>query len=196
MRCSHCAQKDLHVSFLIPQPALGAILFSLTKLLPPWCFVVTPGVRVVASSARFLQLRAQWRLRKKLKHKFACVCGAIACAGGSTTAERNWLRQRLCEFVVKIPGKKKPKFKFKLPLIGDTCRSAWILTVGFPGRKNSRIANLEAAIRNPALRTARTHATCHSSVTKKCVICGRLPQRIYFASLSAQPKFELFVSHI
>jgi len=27
-------------------------------------------------------------------------------------------------------------------------------------------------------------------------ICGRLPQRIYFASLSAQSKFELFVSHI
>ena len=92
-----------------------------------------------------------------MKHKYGCVCGVHAFTGGSTTAERNWLRQRLSEFVVKIPGKKKPKFQYKLPLIGDTCRPAWILAAGFPTKKNSRIAILEAEIRNPALRKAHNN---------------------------------------
>ena len=94
-----------------------------------------------------------------MKHKHVSQCCTIAIAGGSNTLEREWLRQRLLGFTVKIAGKKKPRFQYKLPLIGDVCRGAWILAAGFPHKLNSRIATLEAEIRNPALRAARAHRT-------------------------------------
>jgi len=98
------------------------------------------------------------------------TCVANAFAGGNTTAEREWLRQQLTGFVVKIAGKKKPKFQYRLPLIGNICRSAWILAAGFPDRKNSRIAILEAEIRNPTLRAARINGKRMLSFPCKTVL--------------------------
>ena len=110
---------------------------------------------VGASFGQFVRLRTQWSLRLPFEKKNVYVCAACVFSGGNNTAEREWLRQKLRSYAVHISGRKKPKFQYKLPLVGDVCRSAWILCAGFPGRKNARIAILEAEIRNPSLRTQR-----------------------------------------
>ena len=72
-------------------------------------------------------------------------------AAGTVAGEKQWLRHQLQSFAVQKPLTKKPKFHYRLPLIGEVCRGAWLLAAGFPCTKNSRIANLEAEIRNPHL---------------------------------------------
>ena len=67
--------------------------------------------------------------------------------GGTQRAETEWLTHTIKTFLVYVPGKAKPKFHYRLPLVGDCCRAAWVLAVGFPNPRNSRVQNIEAVLR-------------------------------------------------
>jgi len=54
--------------------------------------------------------------------------------------------------VVIVEGKKKPTIKYRLPLIGGCCRTAWVLAAGFPNLRNSRVQGIEAKLRKYAGR--------------------------------------------
>ena len=60
--------------------------------------------------------------------------------------ENDWLFWQLRNFCVEVPSK-KPAFQYRLPLIGNVCKSAWVLCAGFPNPKNSRIQRFECSIR-------------------------------------------------
>ena len=112
------------------------------------------GWKFVISSIRAkkkIGLRALWGMRNFREEWFRFLTGIRLFAGGNVVGEKEWLRHQLQSFAVQKPGAKKPKFHYRLPLIGDVCRGGWLLAVGFPSIKNSRIANLEAEIRNPHL---------------------------------------------
>ena len=67
---------------------------------------------------------------------------------GGASAENEFLYNKLNNFRVDSPDASiKPKFAFTLPGLGEVCRAAWILAVGFPNRNNSRVRMLEARIR-------------------------------------------------
>ena len=68
------------------------------------------------------------------------------CAEGASY-ENEFLYNKLNDFRVDSDDGKKPTFTFRLAGIGEVCREAWILAVGFPNRNNSRVRMLEARIR-------------------------------------------------
>lgn len=71
-----------------------------------------------------------------------------SCAGGRPV-EKIWIEKQVSSFTVSIEGKKKPKIQYRLPLIGNCCRAAWVLSAGFPNPRNSRITAIEAIVRDP-----------------------------------------------
>ena len=54
--------------------------------------------------------------------------------------------EQLLSFAVSR-GSRKPKFQYRLPLIGPVCRTAWVLAAGYLNPKTSRIVQNEARIR-------------------------------------------------
>lgn len=44
-------------------------------------------------------------------------------------------------------GLTRVKFEYRLALVGNVCRQAWVVAAGFPNPENSRIRRVEAAIR-------------------------------------------------
>ena len=64
------------------------------------------------------------------------------CAG-----ETPWVFDQLLNFAVSS-GHRKPKFKYRLPLVGRVCRAAWVLAAGYPNPRTSRILQNEARIRS------------------------------------------------
>ena len=74
-----------------------------------------------------------------------CVCALYSQDG--QIGENEYLFKRLEEFRVDSENGKKPTFKYTIAGLGQVCRPAWILAVGFPNRNNSRVRNMEARIR-------------------------------------------------
>ena len=58
-----------------------------------------------------------------------------------------WIHGELLAFVVSRGPNQKPIFRRKLPLVGDVCRTAWVLAAGFQNKENTRIRRVEAVIR-------------------------------------------------
>ena len=87
-------------------------------------------------------------------------------AGELVTQETEWVRKQLLGFAVRIAGKTKPQFHYTLPLIGNVCRAAWVLTAGFPNPNNSRVRRLEAEIRNPDLLHGQISCRVHKKITR------------------------------
>ena len=83
------------------------------------------------------------------------------CADGAS-GENEFLYNKLNDFRVDSDNGKKPKFIFRLAGIGEVCREAWILALGFPNRNNSRVRMLEARIRQgkpfSMIATKKSHA--------------------------------------
>ena len=90
-----------------------------------------------------------------MKQVHTHLTGITNPAGEKVNQETRWVKEQLCGFAVHIPGKTKPKFNYTLPLIGNVCRAAWILTAGFPNPNNSRVRRLECEIRNPNVEQSR-----------------------------------------
>ena len=67
--------------------------------------------------------------------------------GGTRNSDTEWLVHQIKSFLVFEEGKKKPRFQYRLPLIGNCCRPTWVLAVGFPNARNSRVSNIEAVLR-------------------------------------------------
>lgn len=104
----------------------------------------------------------QWKPRKNgtIESVFFCVyecymfcmrvlTSAIRCIlhVGGRNLERQWLHKQVASFAVSVEGKKKPKIQYRLPLVGNCCRAAWILSAGFPNPKNKRVLGIEALVR-------------------------------------------------
>lgn len=68
------------------------------------------------------------------------------CADGAS-GENEFLYNKLNEFRIDSDDDKKPTFAYRFAGLGEVCREAWILLVGFPNRNNSRVRMLEARIR-------------------------------------------------
>lgn len=110
-----------------------------------------PGGENLSSSREKIGIRTLWEMRNFCEECFRFLLIILLFAGGNVAGEKEFLRHQLQSFAVQKAGALKPKFHYRLPLIGDVCRGAWLLAAGFPCTKNSRIANLEAEIRNPHL---------------------------------------------
>ena len=84
-------------------------------------------------------------LYASVQNFIVCVCSLYSQDG--QTGENEYLFKRLEEFRVDSENGKKPTFKYTIAGLGQVCRPAWILAVGFPNRNNSRVRNMEARIR-------------------------------------------------
>ena len=77
-----------------------------------------------------------------------CSCLFLFVLAGGYHYEKQWLFEQIQRFAVQKHADRKPKFQYCLPFVGKTCRSAWVLTAGFPNRNNDRVRKLEAQIRS------------------------------------------------
>ena len=91
-------------------------------------------------------------------------------SGGLPGGDKDWIRTQLKSFVVQVPNKKKPKFEYRLPIVGKCCKKAWMLAVGFPSGKNTRVATIAGQIRDPSKATSSVASDTFRRYTQKKVI--------------------------
>ena len=66
---------------------------------------------------------------------------------GGFTGETPWVFGEVYKFRVGRGEGKKPTFQYRLPVVGDVCRPAWILCAGYCNKNNGRVRTVEALIR-------------------------------------------------
>ena len=67
--------------------------------------------------------------------------------GGTQHSETEWLVETIKSNLVFVEGQPKPLIRYHLPIIGNCCRSAWVLGAGFPNPRNGRVGSIEAVLR-------------------------------------------------
>ena len=69
---------------------------------------------------------------------------------------------------------RKPKFQYRLPLVGDVCRCCWILTAGYKNGNNTRVRKVEASIRRGQ------HAPSKPAINRRKIALNRSTYAIAF----------------
>ena len=54
---------------------------------------------------------------------------------------------QLSNFTIDHGANKKPNLRYMLPLVGEVCRSCWIVSAGYLNKNNGRVRGVEADIR-------------------------------------------------
>ena len=74
------------------------------------------------------------------KNRFLCV---LNCITGGCAAETPWAFAQITGFMYSVGPQRKPRFQYRLPIVGDVCRPCWILCAGYRNRNNTRIRSIE-----------------------------------------------------
>ena len=88
-----------------------------------------------------------------------CALCCILDLGGRALA-REWIHVQMRSFIVSVVEGKKQKIQYGLPLVGNCCRAAWILSASFPNPRNSRVTAIEAIVRDPS-KQKNISLSCH-----------------------------------
>lgn len=116
-------------------------------------------------------------------------------AGRLLNSDTMWLKKQIESFVVHDPAKKKPGFRYHLPIIGPCCRAAWVLAAGFKNAKNSRVTSLEAKIRsgNCGVVSKKRHPNTTNFATRSNFAKAFIEEYIWLHSQKSPSNGNLYV---